>query len=88
MKLKLFIATAVALSTLSAFTAQANSNANASTTFSASVAKKLNSYEDIMVGKVWVTTEALDQDNKQVDPANEQVANFFGLAEYFPVWHI
>ncbi|MGI3462786.1 DUF4822 domain-containing protein [Providencia stuartii] len=84
MKLKLFIATAVALSTLSAFTAQANSNANASTTFSASVAKKLNSYEDIMVGKVWVTTKALDQDNKQVDPANEQVANFFGLAEYFP----
>ncbi|ELX8378872.1 DUF4822 domain-containing protein [Providencia vermicola] len=84
MKLKPFIAAIIALSSVAAFTVQANTNSTASVGLSASVEKKLNAYEDIMVDKVWVTTEALDQDKKRVDPANEQVANFFGLAEYYP----
>lgn len=45
---------------------------------------KLNAYEEIMVGKVWTTTEALDQDKKVVSADDKQVANFFGLAEYYP----
>ena len=45
---------------------------------------KLNAYEEIMVGKVWTTTEALDQDKKAVSADDKQVANFFGLAEYYP----
>lgn len=82
MKLKPIVAAVFALSTMLAFTAQANSTAKVEA--SAAVAKKLNAYEDIMVDKIWVTTEALDQDKKNVDPANENVANFFGLAEYYP----
>lgn len=45
---------------------------------------KLNAYEEIMVGKVWTTTEALDQNKKEVSADDKQVSNFFGLAEYYP----
>ena len=44
----------------------------------------LNPYEQIMVGKVWVTTDAVDQKGASVPAADEQVAAFFGKAEYFP----
>ncbi|ROR52086.1 UNVERIFIED_ORG: uncharacterized protein DUF4822 [Providencia alcalifaciens] len=61
---------------------------NAATTPAASQSQKaehkLNAYEEIMVGKVWVTTEALDQDKKEVNAEDKQVANFFGVAEYYP----
>ncbi|EMI5489801.1 DUF4822 domain-containing protein [Providencia stuartii] len=88
MKLKPLIAAIITLSSVTAFAATTQAN-SATVTGSAVVAnanaeKPLNAYENMMIDKVWVTTEALDQDNKKVDPANEQVANFFGLAEYYP----
>ncbi|MCW9710007.1 DUF4822 domain-containing protein [Avibacterium sp. 21-586] len=54
--------------------------------FACSISSKnnLNNYEQIMVGKVWETTAALDQNKSTIDPQNEKVANFFGLAEYYP----
>lgn len=82
MKLKPLIATIITLSAAMTFTAQANSTANMSAT--GMVASQPNAHESIMVDKVWITTEALDQDKKNVDPANEQVANYFGIAEYYP----
>lgn len=47
-------------------------------------AHQLNSFEKVMVDKVWETTDALDQNKAQIDPSDKRVANFFGLAEYYP----
>ncbi len=44
----------------------------------------LNPYEQIMVGKVWITTDAVDQKGASVPAEDEKVAAFFGKAEYFP----
>lgn len=84
MKLKPLIAAIIALSSVTGVAAQTNSATMTGSATATSTAKQLNTYENIMIDKVWVTTEALDQDNKKVDPADEQVANFFGLAEYYP----
>jgi len=81
MKLKPLMAAVITLSSMMAFTAQAATTTAAATT---SAEKKVNDYEAVMIDKVWVTTKALDQDKKDVSPKNEQVANFFGLAEYYP----
>ncbi|MTH45703.1 DUF4822 domain-containing protein [Intestinirhabdus alba] len=48
------------------------------------VQRTLNTYEQNMVDKVWITAEALDQDKKSVSPEDKRVANFFGVAEYYP----
>ena len=60
----------------------------ASTAFAAEKAPEanapLNPYEQIMVGKVWVTTDAVDQKGASVPATDEKVAAFFGKAEYFP----
>lgn len=60
----------------------------ASTAFAAEKAPEanapLNSYEQIMVGKVWVTTDAVDQKGASMPATDENVAAFFGKAEYFP----
>lgn len=82
MKLKPLMAAVITLSSMMAFTAQANTTANTATTTAAE--KKVNDYEAVMIDKVWVTTKAVDQDKKEVSPTNEQVANYFGLAEYYP----
>lgn len=37
---------------------------------------------DYLIGKTWVTTEALDQDGKAIPATDESVAGFFGLANY------
>lgn len=59
------------------------SNANAAEkTPSAHTA--LNPYEQIMVGKVWITTDAVDQMGASVSAEDEKVEAFFGKAEYFP----
>ncbi|OBW94015.1 hypothetical protein QV06_02270 [Gallibacterium genomosp. 3] len=60
------------VSTFVPFTATAKSMGNG-----------LNNYEQLMVGKVWETTEALDQNKMQIDAKDTKVANFFGLAEYY-----
>lgn len=82
MKLKPLMAAVITLSSMMAFTAQAATTADTAATTAAE--KKVNDYEAVMIDKVWVTTKALDQDKKEVSPQNEQVANFFGLAEYYP----
>ena len=60
----------------------------ASTAFAAEKAPEanapLNPYEQILVGKVWVTTDAIDQKGASVPATDEKVAAFFGKAEYFP----
>ena len=38
----------------------------------------LNPYEQIMVGKVWITTDAADQKGASVPAEDEKVAAFFG----------
>ncbi len=82
MKLKPLMAAVITFSSMMAFTAQAATTESAAATTSAE--KKVNDYEAVMIDKVWVTTKALDQDKKDVSPENEQVANYFGLAEYYP----
>lgn len=42
----------------------------------------LNQYEKIMIDKVWLTTQALDENGKQLPPSDEHVSSFFGLAQY------
>lgn len=45
-------------------------------------AQKAANTADYLVGKTWVTTEALDQDGKAIPATDESVASFFGLANY------
>ena len=37
-----------------------------------------------MVGKVWPTADAVDQKDVSVPATDEEMAAFFGKAEYFP----
>ena len=46
--------------------------------------KELNNYEKLMIEKVWVTTDAIDEKGNKTDADNAQVSNYFGLAEYYP----
>ncbi|MEQ4922215.1 DUF4822 domain-containing protein [Proteus hauseri] len=46
--------------------------------------KELNNYEKIMIEKVWVTTNAIDEKGNKISADNAQVSNYFGLAEYYP----
>lgn len=79
---KLLVPTLFAVVSTMSFATQAASTQAVSQ--SQSTEHKLNVYEEIMVGKVWTTTEAVDQDKKGVNADDKQVANFFGLAEYYP----
>lgn len=45
-------------------------------------AQKAANTADYLIGKTWVTTEALDQDGKAIPATDESVAGFFGLANY------
>lgn len=45
-------------------------------------AQKTANTADYLIGKTWVTTEALDQDGKAIPATDESVAGFFGLANY------
>ncbi|EMD0828924.1 DUF4822 domain-containing protein [Morganella morganii] len=45
-------------------------------------AQKAANTADYLIGKTWVTTEALDQDGKAIPAIDESVAGFFGLANY------
>lgn len=78
---KLLIPTMLAVVSTMSFNIYAASNT--AETQKESIKNNLNSYEEIMVGKIWETTEALDQDKKVVSADDKQVANFFGLAEYY-----
>lgn len=43
---------------------------------------KLNDYEKVMVDKVWVTTDSIDNKGRNVATKDKRVTNFYGLAEY------
>ncbi|MBT0452561.1 DUF4822 domain-containing protein [Morganella morganii subsp. morganii] len=45
-------------------------------------AQKTANTADYLIGKTWVTTEALDQDGKAIPATDESVAGFFGQANY------
>lgn len=45
-------------------------------------AQKTANTADYLIGKTWVTTEAMDQDGKAIPATDESVAGFFGLANY------
>lgn len=45
-------------------------------------AQKAANTADYLIGKTWVTTEALDQDGKAIPATDESVAGFLGLANY------
>ncbi|EKK5376204.1 hypothetical protein OA40_16010 [Morganella morganii] len=48
----------------------------------AATAQKAGNTADYLIGKTWVTTEALDQDGNAIPATDETVAGFFGLADY------
>lgn len=43
---------------------------------------KLNDYEKVMVDKVWVTTDSIDNKGRNIAAKDKRVMNFYGLAEY------
>ena len=42
----------------------------------------INPYEQLMLGKTWVTVAAVDQDKKQIPATDKRVSNYFGFAQY------
>lgn len=42
-----------------------------------------NNYEQRMIGKIWLTTEALDSQGQVVSISDSRVSNYFGIAEYY-----
>ena len=42
----------------------------------------INPYEQLMLGKTWVTVAAIDQDKKQIPATDKRVSNYFGFAQY------
>lgn len=43
---------------------------------------KLNDHEKVMVNKVWVTTDSVDNRGRHIPEKDKRVTNFYGLAEY------
>ena len=42
----------------------------------------INPYEQLMLGKTWVTVAAVDQNKKQIPSSDKRVSNYFGFAQY------
>jgi len=82
MKLKTIATAVFLLSTTAVFSAQADISKPAGE-IKVTSPKKNNDYEKMVIDKVWITTQALEQNKKEVSSTDNQVANFFGLAEYF-----
>ncbi|UPK79585.1 DUF4822 domain-containing protein [Proteus vulgaris] len=85
MKIKSLIAISLLSASFSLFAAE---NSTSSTNMQAQgviqAQKELNNYEKLMIEKVWVTTDAIDEKGNKTDADNAQVSNYFGLAEYYP----
>lgn len=45
-------------------------------------ADKLNQYENQMIDKVWITTNAINENNESIPSSNKDVNAFFGIAQY------
>lgn len=85
MKIKSLIAISLLSASFSLFAAEnSTSPANIQTQGVIQAQKELNDYEKIMIEKVWVTTDAIDEKGNKTAPDNAQVSNYFGLAEYYP----
>ncbi|MEQ4911201.1 DUF4822 domain-containing protein [Proteus terrae] len=85
MKIKSFIAISLLSASFSLFAAESStSSTNIQTQSVIQAQKELNDYEKIMIEKVWVTTDAIDEKGNKTNADNAQVSNYFGLAEYYP----
>lgn len=45
--------------------------------------KELNEYEKVMVGKTWVTTNAIDQKTRSIGENDKRVSMYYGSAKYY-----
>ncbi|MBG6037167.1 DUF4822 domain-containing protein [Proteus cibarius] len=85
MKIKSLIAISLLSASFSLFaTESSTSSTNIQTQSVIQAQKELNDYEKIMIEKVWVTTDAIDEKGNKTNADNAQVSNYFGLAEYYP----
>lgn len=85
MKIKSLIAISLLSASFSLFAAESStSSTNIQTQGVIQAQKELNDYEKIMIEKVWVTTDAIDEKGNKTTADNAQVTNYFGLAEYYP----
>lgn len=89
MKIKSFIAISLLSASFSLFASEIKSENQTTTTTIQTQGviesqKELNDYEKIMTEKVWITTDAVDENGKKISADNPQVSNYFGLAEYYP----
>lgn len=85
MKIKSLIAISLLSASFSLFAAESSSTTtNIQTQGVIQAQKELNDYEKVMIEKVWITTDAIDEKGNKTSPDNAQVSNYFGLAEYYP----
>ncbi|MBG5948684.1 MULTISPECIES: DUF4822 domain-containing protein [Proteus] len=85
MKIKSLIAISLLSASFSLFAAESSTpSTNIQTQGVIQAQKELNDYEKIMIEKVWVTTDAIDEKGNKTTADNAQVTNYFGLAEYYP----
>ncbi|AYY80908.1 MULTISPECIES: DUF4822 domain-containing protein [Proteus] len=85
MKIKSLIAISLLSASFSLFAAESStSSANIQAQGVIQTQKELNDYEKVMIEKVWVTTDAIDEKGNKTTADNAQVSNYFGLAEYYP----
>lgn len=84
MKIKSLIAISLLSASFSLFAAENNTGKIEIQSSVQAPQKTLNDYEKIMTEKVWITTEAVNEKGDKVPADNEQVSNYFGLAEYYP----
>ncbi|HEK2896181.1 DUF4822 domain-containing protein [Proteus sp. GOKU] len=85
MKIKSLIAISLLSASFSLFAAESStSSTNIQAQSVIQAQKELNDYEKIMIEKVWVTTDAVDEKGNKISSDNTQVSNYFGIAEYYP----
>lgn len=84
MKIKSLIAITLFSASFSLFAAESNTGTIEVQSSIQAPQKALNDYEKIMTEKVWITTEAVNEKGNKVPADNQQVSNYFGLAEYYP----
>ncbi|MBG2709617.1 DUF4822 domain-containing protein [Proteus mirabilis] len=85
MKIKSLIAISLLSASFSLFASESStSTANIQTQGVIQAQKELNDYEKVMIEKVWITTDAIDEKGNKTAADNPQVSNYFGLAEYYP----
>ena len=51
--------------------------------FLTACATDLNKYEEVMVDKTWITTNAIDQKTRSIGPEDKRVSMYYGTAKYY-----